>query len=178
MNVLPVSTYEIALRKLYEIVLKYGELPTNFVINGDSLYGPDIWKSIINDVARTATQDDSFVIFEFKEIQNDSFAITEMNDAIHSLVPYMFYIRVYGNQCHTLAQKLQAAFHLPSVVVKLRDAGLKINSTSQVNSLNEFINGSRIQRCDFDVGLLCNFEFNFDLGPIAESVGNLDVKDI
>lgn len=158
---IPVTTYENALKTLRQLILGYTNLPSEFVLNGDSIYGPDAWKMISELIGESPSLEDTFIVFEFKEIPNDSFGITDYDtDNMFAIAPYGLFLKIYGDKCHAVAYKLAALFKYPYAVQELYANGLKIIDTSQVNSLNEFINNVRWPRCDIEIDVLCNFKIN------------------
>ena len=158
MSVLPVTTYEQALIALRSQLLTYTDIPGRMIINGDSLYGPDVWRELSDTIGVAPDIDTPFIVFEFKEIQNEIFVITTDTDGMFAVTPYGFFIKIYGNKCHEVAYKVSSIFKFPPVVESLQNAGIKIVSTSQVSSLNEFINNVRWPRCDVEIDVACNFE--------------------
>lgn len=163
-----ITTYENALKTLRQLILGYTNLPSEFVLNGDSIYGPDAWKMISELIGESPSLDDTFIVFEFKEIPNDSFGITDYDaDNMFAIAPYGLFLKIYGDKCHAVAYKLAALFKYPAAVQELYANGLKIMNTSQVNSLNEFINNVRWPRCDIEIDVLCNFKINFENIPEA-----------
>ncbi len=169
-----ITTYENALKTLRQLILDYIDLPSEFVLNGDSIYGPDAWKMISELIGESPTLTDTFIVFEFKEIPNDSFGITDYDtDNMFAIAPYGLFLKIYGDYAHAMAYKLAALFKYPAAVQELYANGLKIIDTSQINSLNEFINNVRWPRCDIEIDVLCNFKINLvnprDSG-IAESI--------
>lgn len=170
-----ITTYENALKTLRQLILGYTNLPSEFVLNGDSIYGSDAWKMISELIGESPSLEDTFIVFEFKEIPNDSFGITDYDtDNMFAIAPYGLFLKIYGDKCHAVAYKLAALFKYPYAVQELYANGLKIIDTSQVNSLNEFINNVRWPRCDIEIDVLCNFKINFENIPedpgTAESI--------
>lgn len=169
-----ITTYENALKTLRQLILDYTNLPNEFVLNGDSIYGPDAWKMISELIGESPTLTDTFIVFEFKEIPNDSFGITDYDiNNMFGIAPYGLFLKIYGDYCHSVAYKLAALFKYPAAIENLYANGIKIINTSQINSLNEFINNVRWPRCDIEIDVLCNFKINLisheDSG-IAESI--------
>lgn len=170
---LPTTTYKNVLIELRNQILTYSGLSNNFVLNGDSLYGPDVWKMITEMIGESPEVNDTFIIFEFKEISSDSFGISVDDENISALAPYGLFIKIYGEHCHEAAYKLASIFRVPQVVERVRKAGIKIMTSSQIGSLNEFINGIRWPRCDIEIDVLCNFNVtidNYSGDPYAESI--------
>ena len=170
---LPLTTYNAALVTLRNQILTYTGLPNNLVLNGDSLYGPDTWKMITELIGEAPDQSSDFIIFEFKEISNDAFGISVDNINIEALAPYGLFLKIYGDRCHEIAYKLASIFKLPQAIETLRATGIKVINSSLINSVNEFINGSRWPRCDIEIDMLCNFKItleNYMPAAYAESV--------
>lgn len=169
-----ITTYENALKTLRQLILGYTNLPSEFVLNGDSIYGPDAWKMISELIGESPSLEDTFIVFEFKEIPNDSFGITDYDtNNMFAIAPYGLFLKIYGDKCHTVAYKLAALFKYPTAVQELYANGLKIIDTSQVNSLNEFINNVRWPRCDIEIDVLCNLKINFENIPEVGIVDQL-----
>ena len=169
-----ITTYENALKTLRQLILGYTNLPSEFVLNGDSIYGPDAWKMISELIGESPSLADTFIVFEFKEIPNDSFGITDYDtDNMFAIAPYGLFLKIYGDKCHAVAYKLAALFKYPAAVQELYANGLKIMNTSQVNSLNEFINNVRWPRCDIEIDVLCNLKIDFENIPEADIVTQL-----
>lgn len=170
---IPITTYENALIALRNQVLTYSGLPNNFVLNGDSLYGPDVWKMITDLIGEAPDQSNTFIVFEFKEIPHDSFGISIDDINIGALAPYGLFLKIYGDKCHEMAYKLASIFKLPQAIETLQASGIKLITSSMISSLNEFINGTRWPRCDIEIDVLCNFSVtleNFTGPTYAESI--------
>lgn len=168
---IPVTTYENALIELRKIILSYSGLSNDLLLNGDSLYGPDVWKMITDLIGETPNLSNTFIVFEFKEIPSDTYGIDP--EEMLALAPYGLFLKVYGDKCHEFAHKLVAIFKYPPAIEYFRTRGIKIINTSTVGSLNEFINNVRWPRCDIEIDVLCNFSVEFTLPgdtPYAESI--------
>lgn len=160
---IPVTTYEAALIALRNTILSYTGLKNEFLLNGDSLYGPDVWKMLTDLIGEAPELSDTFVVFEFKEIPSEMYAVD--NQDLIALAPYGLFLKVYGDNCHAFAHKLAALFKYPVAVEYFRSNGIKITNTSTVGSLNEFINNVRWPRCDIEIDVLCNFKIDFENTP-------------
>lgn len=156
---IPVTTYEKALVALRNQILIYSGIPNNFILNGDSIYGPDIWKMITDTIGEAPELSNTFIVFEFKEIPNDSFGIT---GGFTALAPYGLFLKVYGDNCHMTAYKLAAMFKYADVIEVLQNSGVKVTNTSTIGSINEFINDTRWPRCDVEIDVLCNFDIKLE----------------
>ena len=166
MSLLPVTTFENAVVSLRSKIIQYTSLPTEFVLNGDSIYGPDLLKMINSSVGESPSLRDGFIVFEFHEIDSGKIGAVQSGDLqMESLAAYGLFLKIYGDTAHYLAQKLLTVFKYPNTVTALRDEGLYITDVSQVGSLNEFINNVRWPRCDLEVDVLCRFQFDFEEDP-------------
>lgn len=161
MSLLKAITYNEALVLLRKTILDNTKIPNELILNGDSLYGPDILKTVNRYVSESPDTQTTFIVFEFKEIDNDSYGVTsDDNDTMITLSPYGFYLKIYGDDCHMVSQKIASIFKSSYAVEMLQNSGIKILTTSNITSLNEFINGVRWPRCDLELDVLCRFDFD------------------
>ena len=125
MSALRPITYENAVIMLRSKIIEYTGLPNEFVLNGDSIYGPDIYNMLQSKIGESPDpRSTGFIIFEFKETESDLFGATPNTDGMTMLVPFGLFLKIYGDSCHYLAQTLSAIFRYPDSVVDLRNAGL------------------------------------------------------
>lgn len=170
------TTYENAVISLRREICNAINLKPDFLINSDSLYGPEIRQQLTAFVSKAPDLMQPFVIFEFREIENDSFGATQYDDeTMISLMPYGLFLKIYGNFCHITAQKILALFKNPAVSEKLYYEGLKILNVSSPTSVNEFINNVRWQRCDIQVSFICRFDINLNKNLIPEDIDQLSM---
>lgn len=157
------TTFNDALIALRKQVLLLTGLDGNYVINGDSVYGPTAYKMTSDIIGKSPSLSDTFIIFEFKEIENDSYGITFDDDNNgYSLVPYGLFLKIYGDNAHEVAAQLQAGLKFSGTVEALYNQGIKYIDLSKIQSVNEFINGVRWPRCDLELDVLCCLKFSFD----------------
>ena len=174
MSILPASTYESALIAVRAEIIRQTGLRSEFVLNGHSLYGPDLLKTINQTIEIAPEIRDCFIVFEFREIENDSYGAGPINDMkMEALAPYGFFCKVYGDKCHYYAQKLLTIFKYPDTVLKLRAAGCHITSIHNIGSVNEFINNVLWPRCDIEIDMICRFEFDLIPDPLITSAESL-----
>ena len=156
------TSFNEALINLRNQLLLLSGLDNNYIINGDSIYGPTAYQMVSEIIGKSPSLEDTFIIFEFKEIENDSYGITfdDKNNG-YALVSYGLFLKIYGDNSHSMAAKIQAGLKFPGTVEVLYNQGIKYTSLSNISSLNEFINGVRWPRCDIELDILCNLKFNF-----------------
>lgn len=176
------STYEAVLIKLRKDLIKHTGLDPKLVLNADTLFGADIRKFISDTISEAPSNSQSFIVFEFIETRDTAYGVGTDDLLAQVIAPYTFRIKIYGGQAHLLAQKLQAMYHLAPIVEDMENNGIKIVAIESPISTNDFINGSRWLRCDIEVRMLCNFQFDFSeaasAAPIAESVDDIFTREI
>ena len=171
---LPATTYNQIVENLYSILVEKSGLPQNLVVNIKSISGADVEKILSETTVVSPNVSDSFITFEILENENDAYGATTMSDTkMETIAAYELHLRIYGESCHELAQRMFAAFKLPSTAMELLDNGMKVTDYSQISSVNEFINMTRWERCDFALEFLCRkvyeFKQNSKYDTIAET---------
>lgn len=157
------TTFTDALVALRKQILLLTGLSNNYVINGDSVYGPTAYKMVSDIIGIAPSLSDTFIIFEFKEIENDSYGITfDDGNNGYTLIPYGLFLKIYGDNAHDVAVQLQAGLKFSGTAEELYKQGIKYIGLSNIQSVNEFINGVRWPRCDLELDVLCCSEFNFN----------------
>lgn len=157
------TTFNDALIALRKQILLLTGLSNNYVINGDSVYGPTAYKMVSDIIGITPGLSDTFIIFEFKEIENDSYGITfDSDNNGYAFIPYGLFLKIYGDNAHEVAAQLQSGLKFSGTVEALYNQGIKYISISNIQSVNEFINGVRWPRCDLELDILCCLKSNFD----------------
>ena len=162
MNTFNPTTFNDALISLRKQLLLLTGLGSNYIVNGDSIYGPTAYKMLSDIIGVSPQLSDTFIIFEFKEIEDDSYAVTfDNSNNGYTLVPYGLFLKIYGDNAHTIAAQLQAGLKFSGTVETLFNQGIKYIGLSNIISVNEFINGIRWPRCDLELDILCCVKFNF-----------------
>lgn len=179
MSLLPVTTFENAVVNLRSKIIQYTGLRPEFVLNGDSLYGPDLLNMMNSSVGESPNIRDGFIVFEFHEIDNENTGVTPDGEfTMSSLSAYGLFLKIYGDTCHRLAQKLLTIFKYPNVITSLRESGLHVINTLRIGSLNEFINQVRWPRCDIEIDVLCRLQFEFEPDPDFDTVAETIARPI
>ncbi len=168
MNVLPAITYEQAIIILRNTILQQTGLPSERVLNGYSFYGPDLLKQINRSITESPNLDDTFIIFEFRELESESYGTSqEANGKMAAIAPYGLFCRVYGKKSHEYAQKLLMIFKYPDIAEDLHLRGCFITDISNITPTNEFINSVLWQRADIEIDVICKVitELNLNFVP-------------
>ena len=167
------TTYENAIISLRREIINFLHLNPSFLINADSIHGPEIREQITNLISQAPTVKQPFIVFEFREIEDMSFGATQESDSLMTtLVPYGMFLKIYGDFCHITAQKLVALFKNINICDRLYNEGIKILNTSSPTSINEFINDVRWQRCDIQISTICRF--NIDISDLEFNSVDID----
>ena len=172
---IPATTYSGAIIALRQMLIEELQIPEWLIINGDSLYGPDVQKRLTQLIAKAPDSKDIFIVFEFKEISNEAFGGTANDSTIATIASYGLFLKIYGDGSHACAQHILGLFKAMPTVEKLCRAGLKVLNTSGISSVNEFINNARWHRCDIEIDILCRLEFEIenstpDIDQIAQPI--------
>ena len=174
MSLLPATTYESALIAVRAEIIRQTGLPSEFVLNSHSVYGPDLLKTINQTIEVSPEIKNGFIVFEFREIESEDYGATQSSEtSMETLAAYGFFCRIYGDNCHYYAQKILSVFKYPDTVVKLRQSGCHITSVHAIGSINEFINNVLWPRCDIEIDMICRFEFALIPDPVTTSAESL-----
>lgn len=188
MSRIPATTYENALKLLRKTLVDYSGIPSNLIINGDSLYGPDVFKEI-EDLLQGQYEEespvvtDTFIVFEYKENEDDNYVAsmvsqTETTTVMETVATYSLYLKIYGNSCHNYAQKIFSIFKTPIIAENLRNSGVYINGVEPITSGTEFINLERWQRSDLEIKTICRFQISIGNSSVeAKEYSEISIND-
>lgn len=173
------TTYDDALVSIYSMLVERSGLPKNLVINGNSISGADVEKIITQTKRKSPKVTDVFMTFEFREIQSEDFgASPDGATSMDVIAPYGLFLKIYGEHSHDLAQRMLATFKYPQVAMYLDDNGIRITNVGAIESVNEFINYTRWERCDLEVDMLCWLTYDFEQNSNYDTVAETFVKPL
>ena len=76
------------------------------------------------------------------------------NDNEHSIISrYHMDIKLYGNSCHIVSQKILSVFRENWILQDLYGKGIHFTGITYPESVNEFINNTLWKRCDMTIHL-------------------------
>lgn len=140
-------------------LIKQSQLPSNFVRNANSLYGPELNKTIDESILDSITHDDCLLLFElFTNDTSNNVSFEKDADNITYYRSFRIQITVYGESSTNVASKLIARLRMEDSTMGLQDAGIHVESIQNSNTFNEFINGTVWLRNDFDIYISCELE--------------------
>lgn len=168
--------YEDIIRSIRRLLIDYSGIPGHKILNALSARGTPLAEYISESEEESINMSTSFLLFELIEDQDaNNYVTTSQNDGMMTIQAFQFHIMIYGNNCHTDAQKISTLFKQSDNALRLRNEGVFINGVEPVESINEFINDTLIQRCDLFIKLQGRFEFE----ETSEDVGYFEkIKSI
>ena len=155
-------TYEKIIKKLAEILDRYTKIPSERILNSDSIRGTNLSEYIDTDIVYSPSASDSFLLFELLEDMNGEHFVTKGKDdkGMLTIQTYKFHIYIYGNHSSTDAQRISAIFKTEEIVLDLRNAGIFIVSISPVEQIKEFVNDTLLLRRDLEITLETTHQFD------------------
>ena len=156
---LPYTTFDDIIRNIRKTIIDYVsidniKMDNNRVLNATTVRGPDLLKIINDSELNSFNLKDSFIVFELKESDDKDYYIMNENDNEHSIISrYHMDIKLYGNACHRVSQKLMSVFRLDYVLQDLYEKGIHFTGITYPASNNEFINNTLWKRCDMTIHL-------------------------
>ena len=108
MSLLPVTTFENAVVNLRAKIIQYTGLRPEFVLNGDSLYGPDLLNMMNSSVGESPNIRNGFIVFEFHEIDNENTGVTPDGEfTMSSLSAYGLFLKI-AYSAHVFASRSES----------------------------------------------------------------------
>lgn len=142
------------------MLIKQSELESNRVLNANSVRGQDLSKLTNNNIYTSYKTDDLVMLFEFFENSNDSNVSFTLDDTINQYTSYKVKLIIYGNTSGILANKLKSRLLSSKVQNDLYEFGIYIESISDLETVNEFINNTYWNRCDINININCRYEYS------------------
>lgn len=140
-------------------LIRQSQLPSNFVRNANSLYGPELNKTIDENILDSIGHNDCLLLFElFTNDTSNNVSFEKDDDNITYCRSFRIQITMYGESSTTVASKLIARLRMEDSTMTLQDAGIHVESVQNSNTFNEFMNGTVWLRNDFDIYISCELE--------------------
>ena len=139
-------------------IIDYLEISGNRVLNGLSVRGADLQKIIDECNLGSFDLNDSFMVFEIVKDEEDYFVMKETETKTSNIGSFRIDFRVYGNACYTIGMKMQAMFKDEDVLYGFYENGIRAKGTTNLTSINEFINNTLWPRCDLSFKYQIRFE--------------------
>lgn len=177
---IPYITYTDLIINIRKELINQSELDGNFVINAVSVRGPALKKLISEDQSTSLNLHDGFIIFELLEDKNSETNIILHNDdnSSDNITQYKLLLKIYGNTCHEISQKLTARFKMQDIIMELYSKGIWVKNISFPETINEFINDTVWPRCDIEMTIIVRYNItSIKETPTAEEISEIIITD-
>lgn len=167
---LPASNYTNLCIILADSITKLTGLKKEAIINGFSIRGPDLIKTIEDYISTSYNLDEVFIVFNLKESPNKEYFVLKESDNSDSIICYYdLNLNIYGNNCSNYAQKLLVRYKDQSVLWTLYDRGIFVQDVSYPEDTTEFINNTVWRRLDMTITIKARINISeFDDAVIDE----------
>lgn len=153
------SCYEKTIKVLGNKIITILGLERRRLFNAVSVHGADLLK-VINDSEYTSFNlNDAFIVFALEEDGNEYYILKEEDGTMSSISKFKMALKIYGNGCHDISQKLLTAFKEVGVLQEMYDNGLYIQNLTYPKFVHEPINNVMWSRCDIDINLKIRFNY-------------------
>lgn len=148
-----IQSFEQIIRIIRQEIIDQTELDGKAVVNATSVRGPAFIKFL--DEYQTVSPDLSNVFIVFEVLENSesdqNFLFEHDDESADVVVPYSFNLKIYGSQCHFLAQQLMVNLRNPNVATNLFNKGIWLTEITSPIGQNELINNTIWPRCDMSI---------------------------
>lgn len=134
-------------------------LKDEFVRNVLSQHGIDLDKTVNNSVLEALDKNDLCLFFELMTRASSSNATMTINEDVVIYQSFSLHCICYGADSTMLMSKLKGRFLTEQNLDLCQANGIYIESISDIETINEFVNETMIFRSDLDINLTCAFKF-------------------
>lgn len=157
--------------ELDKIVRKYlisqSQLPAERVRNSLSTYGETLDKLLFKQTYDTICACDELMLFEVKARKNDAdVSMTESDGTVSFFKSYEVYVIVYGNNAPNVANNAIARLRTENCRLAMLNEGVYLESVTEDDSINEFVNDVMWRRHDFSLFVSCKLQIDQTLESI------------
>lgn len=171
--------FEEVIKIIRNIISRELNYNKNKIFNGFSVRGADLQTVINNTNLNSFSLADTFIVFTFSEDMDNYSVNKESDDNYSTITGYSFNIKVYGNACHSLINRILVLFKKEMILRELYDNGIYIIGLDTPKQTTEFINKTVWERCETSIKI--NARMNFiddDKSYTIEGLKNLKLKKI
>lgn len=157
-------------------IIKQSGLDSSNVLNGISIRGQDLIKSIGDNIFVSYDAKDSVIIFEvvFNPSSSNNVSMTEEDESITVYASYNVNIIIYGNQSNYIANLLKSRLLTSQSRNNLQYQGIYLADISNIEPMNEFINDSLWVRNNLTLNISCRF--NYSQVETENEISQLDLN--
>lgn len=168
-------SYDDICRKLYAALVECTKIPAEWIINSDSIEGPNVFKTLAISTVGSPSLSDAFIVFDLTE-RDEDIGSDDNDGLVDNYNPYTFHLRIYGRASHSLAVKIRSHFRSAFVCGNLINDGVYIAGVKPTTNMNEFINGHLWPRCDIIMNVDTHELVETEPVPDGESYsGNINI---
>lgn len=160
-------------------IIRQSCLKDEFVRNVLSRHGVDLDKTVNNSVLEALDKNDLCLFFELSTRSSSSNVTMTIDDEVAVYQSFRFHCICYGTDSTMLMSKLKGRLLTEQSLDLCQANGVYIESISNIESINDFINETMIFRSDFDINLTCAFKFpQIDETQYFTEISSLKVERI
>ena len=138
-------------------IIEQLNIDASMVRDLEYLYGADLDKSTDNVDFESIEPGQSLVVFAIDPMPSGNNTSQTIDDKIVVTQQFVCRIIIYGDESDMDATILSARLRTEKVRDDLYASGLFVESVSEINEVNEFMNASIWTRHDFTINLACEF---------------------
>lgn len=171
MTITAIDNFENILINIRKTIIKVLNINPTRVMNAASVRGTDLSKIISASESTSLTLNDVFIIFEFKESDDDIYWLMHENDNTSSYITsYDFNLKIYGKGSHIASNLIINGFKNINILTDLYDLGIKVEGITKPITMHEPINETIWPRTDFKIVVTSRIE-NINSDEIAYFTG-------
>lgn len=164
---------------LREEVLNQTSLPNDHVLNGLSINGADLEKRLESEIFVPFKINDSFIVFELSPRDSSSDVTQTIDEDLDFVSSFTFKLVIYGKSSANVAKIIKSRFESEEVRQILFNKGVYIESITNSQPFNEFINNTMWLRADVAIEISCETVIEKVTQPFEfENLGELKVDAI
>ncbi len=177
---IPYITYNNLIINIRQALITQSELDEKMVINAVSARGPALRKLISDNESTSLNLHDGFIIFELLENKDSENNIILQNDnnSSDNISEYKLLLKIYGNNCHEISQKLTSRFKMEDIIMELYSKGVWVRNISFPETINEFVNDTVWPRCDLELTIIVRYNIEaLKETPYTDELGEIIITD-
>lgn len=154
-------------------------LDGNQVLNGVSIHGQDLLKMINQYAYKSYDLKDSVLVFVLEpRTSSNNMSETTADDKLRIISSYQFHCYLYGYSSPTLANQIIARMRTEYVRLLLQQEGVYLESISEAEMGNDFINETLMVRTDFFINISCESRIEQASIPNDFAKINMTIEEI
>lgn len=145
-----------ALKIWLKIINKITNIPSNLIINGESIRGSEL-VYVKNGQRIPLTNKDNYIVFYLDYI--DDISVVDTEDSLLTTQSYELHLIVYGDNCKVLSHKIKSNIYSEGILYILRDNNIGLQEIPSIENTSNFMNENTYQfRNDIRIRFNCVIE--------------------